>query len=895
MSSKQSFVYSRVNRGVLLALATSAAVAFMPASAQETPADVPDVAPAAEIAEQVERINVSGRLLSSAAATAEERRQQPYVAELLGIDQISRAGDSNAAAALRRVTGLTLVKDKFIYVRGLGERYSSTLLNGAQVPSPDPTRNVVPLDMFPAGIIESMVVQKAFSPELPAAFGGGNVNIRTVSIPREEIFNFSLGVGYNSLSNDDGLEYAGGGNDWRGKDDGTRGLSTGLQDALNKYGSLDVVRIAQGLGGITPQNLVAAENINRNLGLELNRDLDLNDTSIGPEYDTSLSYGNRFDIGSTVFGVMAGVSYDKSSENFKEQERYYSISSGTDLTPLNRYDDIRGTEHQVKMSGMLNFGLEFDSNHRIETSSIYLSDTKDEMKIKIGDSIETINEALRENEDYSILYEERTMLTNQIRGRHTLDFLNDLALDWQYTDAKAERYAPSEVEYRYVRQLANDGSLLNRTMRRSDNAAIYQFGQLEDNTENASWNAKYPMTIGSTEYSFSTGYAYFERQRNAGTNRFKLDTRGYSNEELSQSFSNIFSDANISNPAKRFLLSDVTAQADDYVAAQQVDAAYIGVEATYDMTWRVNAGLRYEDFRQISVPLNPATGEIQGNVEDFPRQEDDVYPALAVTWMQSDETQYRFGFSETVVRPDLREVTPVLFIDPITDFKVIGFSDLKSTSISAYDVRWEKYLDSGSNYSIGLFYKDLTNPIEAIELKGSDGNLLMSFRNAIGGEVYGVEAELLQKLDMVEGDFGQILDNFFVVSNFTYSESEVEIESLGETNLTNLVRPLTGHSKYVVNFQLGFDSDNEDHTATLTYNVFGKRIAFAGIDGKDDAYEQPFHSLDFTYSYNVFTDGSLKFSAKNLLNRDVEILQQGEILQLREQGVSIGLSFSQKF
>jgi len=134
-----------------------------------------------------------------------------------------------------------------------------------------------------------------------------------------------------------------------------------------------------------------------------------------------------------------------------------------------------------------------------------------------------------------------------------------------------------------------------------------------------------------------------------------------------------------------------------------------------------------------------------------------------------------------------------------------------------------------------------------------------------------------------------------VASNFTYSESEIEIESLGETNLTNLVRPLTGHSKYVVNFQLGFDSDNEDHTATLTYNVFGKRIAFAGIDGKDDAYEQPFHSLDFVYSYNVFSDASLKFSAKNLLNRDVEILQQGEILQLREQGVSIGLSFSQKF
>ncbi|MCT6698678.1 TonB-dependent receptor domain-containing protein [Rheinheimera sp. 4Y26] len=895
MSSKHSFQYSRVNLGVLLALATSAAVVLMPASATET--TQAEAAPVAlqPLAEQVERINVSGRLLSSAAATAEERRQQPYVAELLGMEQISRAGDSNAASALRRVTGLTLVKDKFIYVRGLGERYSSTLLNGAQVPSPDPTRNVVPLDMFPAGIIESMVVQKAYSPELPAAFGGGNVNIRTVSIPREEIFSFSIGTGYNSLSSDDGLDYAGGSDDWRGKDDGTRSLSAGLKQALDQYGSLDVVKIAQGLGGVTPQNLAKAEAINRSLGLELNRDMTFRQKSIGPEYDGSLSYGNRFDIGQSVFGLMAGISYDKSAENFKEQERYYSISSGSNLTPLNRYDDIRGTEHQVKMSGMLNFGLEWDENHRFETSSIYLADTKDELKVKIGDSIETINEQNRENEDYSVLYEERTMLTNQVRGRHTLTFLNDLAFDWQYTDAKAERDAPNEVEYRYVRQLANDGTLQNRTMRRSDNAAIYQFGSLEDNTENASWNAKYPMTLGDTELTLSTGYAYFERQRNASTNRFKMDTRGFSNEALSQSYHEIFSDANINDPAKKFLLSDVTAQADDYVAAQQTDAAYVGMEATYDMTWRVNAGVRYEDFRQVSIPLNPATGAIEGNLTDFPRQEDDLYPSLAVTWMQSEENQYRFGFSETVVRPDLREVTPVLFIDPITDFKVIGFSGLKSTSISAYDLRWEQYLDSGSNYSLGVFYKDLTNPIEAVELKGSDGNLLMSFRNALGGEVYGVEAEALQKLDMFEGSFGELMDNFFVVSNFTYSESEIEIESLGETNLTNLKRPLTGHSKYVVNMQLGFDSDNEAHTATLTYNVFGKRIAFAGIDGKDDAYEQPFHSLDFVYSYNVLPEGTIKVSAKNLLNKDVEILQQGEILQRREQGRSVGLSYSQRF
>ena len=222
MSSIQKFSFSRVGRSVLLALGTTTAMMSLNTIAQETPE------PTQAGQEDVERISVSGRLMSSAASAAAERREQAYVAEVLGMEQISRAGDSNAAAALRRVTGLTLVKDKFIYVRGLGERYSSTLLNGAMVPSPDPTRNVIPLDMFPAGIIESLVVQKAYSPELPAAFGGGNVNIRTTAIPLQTSFNVSVGAGYNSLNSDDGFDYVGGGDDWRGKDDGQRSISPAL-------------------------------------------------------------------------------------------------------------------------------------------------------------------------------------------------------------------------------------------------------------------------------------------------------------------------------------------------------------------------------------------------------------------------------------------------------------------------------------------------------------------------------------------------------------------------------------------------------------------------------------------------------------------------------------------
>mgnify|MGYP005842966191 CR=1 FL=1 len=886
MSSMQKFSISRVGRSVLLALSTTTALVSLGAVAQDT------TTPAQAEQEDVERISVSGRLMSSAASAAAERREQPYVAELLGMEQISRAGDSNAATALRRVTGLTLVKDKFIYVRGLGERYSSTLLNGAMVPSPDPTRNVIPLDMFPAGIIESLVVQKAYSPELPAAFGGGNVNIRTAAIPLQTSFNISVGTGYNSLNSDDGFDYAGGGDDWRGKDDGSRAISAQLAAAQAQYGTLTPINIAEGLGGITGPNLAQAETLVRELGTAFNRDIDIKRTSVKPDFDASASFGSRFDVSkNVVFGVMSGLSYDRSTQNIDEQERYFSVA-GDSLVPLTRYDDIKGTEHQVKLSGMLNFGLELGVDHRLETSTIYLRDTKDEVKLKNGDSIETINETNRFNTDTSIRYEERTMLSNQLRGKHNLPFLMDLAIDWQYTDAKARRYAPGEIEYRQLNETEADGSVFT-FLRRNQNAVNYSFGDMKDNTENLSWNAKLPLTLGKAEMTLSGGYSYFERNRNSTTDRFNFNTVGYERSELSGRFSDIFSDSNILDASNGFRISNVVTQADDYLAAQMIDAGYAALELNYDYKFRLNLGVRFEDFKQISLPLGP-DGKVSGNLTDAVLLEDGFYPALSLTWFVNDDLQARFGYSKTVVRPDLREVTPVLYIDPLTDFQVTGFAGLKSTDISSADIRLEWYYDT-SNYSIGLFYKDLENPIEAIELAGSDGNLSMSFRNAQTGKVYGAELEFLQQLDMFDGGLGSVLDNFFVAGNFTYSESEISIQRFPGAFVTNLKRGLSGHSKYVTNLQLGFDSDNDKHNATLTYNVFGKRIAFAGVNQKDDAFEQPFNSLDFTYSYAPMESMTLKLGLKNLLDEDVEILQQGEILQKRVEGQSYSLSFSYKY
>ena len=233
-----------------------------------------------------EVVSTGTRLKGTATAVLQERKEQAFVADILGAEQISRTGDGDAASALRRVTGLTLVDGKFIYVRGLGERYSSTQLNGMGVPSPDPTRSVVPLDLFPSDIIESLNVQKSFSPDMPAHFGGGNVNIRTKTIPSEFVFKVSGSAGTNTNNSDDGFFYSGGGSDWSGRDDGSRSLSSNIRD------NFELAQSDAGIEGSTSFPLTLEQR--KELVSSLFWDIGPDAKSVDPDFGLGATLGECF-------------------------------------------------------------------------------------------------------------------------------------------------------------------------------------------------------------------------------------------------------------------------------------------------------------------------------------------------------------------------------------------------------------------------------------------------------------------------------------------------------------------------------------------------------------------------------------------------------------------------
>ena len=265
-----------LTRHKLFLAMSAASLSVMSAStfAQDTEIETP-TRPIIE-APALEEMLVTGRQQSGAQSILQERMEDAFSADLMDSDQISRTGDSNVAIALTRVTGVTLNQGKYVYVRGLGERYSSVQLNGAQVPSPELTRNVLPLDIIPASIVDSLKIQKSYSPDLPANFGGGNVDIRTKSVPDDFVFNLSIGTGTNTGSGEDDLTYSGSGEDRKS------GLPASIATALNTYqGFIDINGIEKIIStevdnSVTPEQHQQAVNINRALMLNVNRELCFN-------------------------------------------------------------------------------------------------------------------------------------------------------------------------------------------------------------------------------------------------------------------------------------------------------------------------------------------------------------------------------------------------------------------------------------------------------------------------------------------------------------------------------------------------------------------------------------------------------------------------------------------
>lgn len=854
---------------VTAALCASAVNAQEPG--ENLPAPEPDL-PA------IDELVVTARLKDSATQIIQERIEQPYAAEVLGVEQMVRVGDANVASALRRVTGLTLFQDKFIYVRGLGERYSNTTLNGADVPSPELTRNVIPLDLFPTSILDSVKVSKAFSPEQSASFGGGNIDIRTRGIPDGFLFNTAIGTGWNSNNSDDGYSRAGNGGE----------LPSAIEAALPVYSG----------------NLFSApEAENRELITSLNRDIEITDDSLDPDLDAGLSIGNAWLIGDDwEFGALATYEYQKETRNRNRTDRNY-------LNPGSTYTDAVRTIEDESQTGAVNFGLKWRDTQQISTNSYWLYNEEDESRINRGYDFNFEQADGRQRVNYITQFEEREMRVNQVIGEHSFNDgdmgivmpgpLDAIDIRWIYSLSKTTTDKPNNTNISAVNQVdPANGVVQSTALQSTTSVAQFNFLNLEDEVESYGMHFEAPFTTDNSYGSLSFGWLDSSNSREYYGYTANINATGVLIDVLSGTPSQVLTDAKLTDPANNFSLTmGADFGTESYVAAQVTESMYGGADITWLDTWRLTAGVRWEQYEFALLPLDlldysgvsiqNLIDELQEPDQVLAQYEDDYYPSIAGTYMNTgflgaETFQVRLSYGNTVIRPDLRERSPVQYYDQELDKRVDGNPLLKNAELDHFDLRTEAFFSNGNSATVSLFYKDIANPIETIQELAGDRDKL-TFVNSESGEIYGMEIEGLMELG----------GGFFTTGNITLSDSETRFD--GVNSQTNQDRPLTGHSKYVLNAQVGYDSLNGQHSASLAYNVFSKRLFAGGISGNPDQYEQPFHSVDLAYSFYPTNAITVQLKLKNILNSEFEVEQGGITVIEEEKGTDMSLDFKYEF
>lgn len=826
----------------------------------------------------METLNVTvPRITGGAAGLLEERRQSSGVSELLGAEQMKKSGDANAAAALRRVTGLTVVGGRFVFIRGLGGRYSATLLNGSMLPSPEPEQRTVPLDLFPTSVLESVVIDKTFTPDRTAEFAGGVVKIRTRAVPSEPILqiagSFGGSTGATFLTAKEGYRSA------------TDALGFGLSDR-----ALPGAISALGDQPVTPRDIINPDGLSDEEIGELGRAMPnrwaLRDRLVLPDGSLQFAWGDGWKIPGKAgprIGAMLSAYW---SSNWNLDDGFRKVFGvGQEDAPLEvrRDTSFRVLNHRVQLGGIGVFGLSWGKDHEIVSTTL-LNRISDHTAGTYFADDPTSDIDLRQIES---IWTEQQMLYEQVRGRHVMPAAYPAEIEWRYAYASAKRDEPERLMHRYVR--GQDGTYFAAS---TGTWNEINYGDLRDNLHEGGLDLKLPFLLGLERPGFvKAGFSVMRRARTANLRRFAFDTRGVGL-DVTAPMDQLASQENIGpqgeDDADYMEFRELLVSTDDYRATQTIDAGYVMTEVPFLTRFRLMAGARLEAGNQTveTLELFSQTLEpISTTLDNL-----DVLPASTLTIgigpkAKPDSMLLRLGYGRTLSRPEFRELAPILFIEPTTGVVIFGNEGLTRAVIDNVDLRWEWYFKPGESLSVAGFFKNFTDPIERVARPIAGSNTSQTLRNAEGARNFGAEIDFRVGLE----DLHPTLRDVFVAGNAAYIDSRITLSEAGETIDTNPKRPLEGQSPWVVNAQLGYDNPDLGLSVALLYNVFGPRIIDVGQQGIPDTYELPFHRLDFVAIIPIPKGFQLQVRANNMLDSAVRLRVGDEIAGFVKPGASFRL------
>src|SRR6478735_1868210 len=803
------------------------------------------------------------------AGLALKRQRAVASGDAVGREEIAKTADTNAAQAAQRVVGANIVGGRFVYVRGLGERYTNALLSGFPLPSPEPDRVAVPLDVFPSQVLDSLTIVKVFTPDIPADFAGGSVQIETRSVPSKPLFQVTLKGGINSQSTfQDRLSSSSSSTDWLGFDDGLRSLPGSVP---RDYAAAQGAPKPDGTF-VTPEELVQP-------GRDINWKRSPVMSGTPPNHSLTAVGGNTwtFKNGQKV-GLLGSITYSRNFEKYNDMVLKQYLPDTIDQRGFREATDYlvdRGVD-SVRWGAFGKFSYLPSQDHKITVSGLHSQLADNTVSLFKGVVADT-------GLDYrasQLSWVQRGVSYGILTGEHKLDPLNGAQVEWNLSISRASRDQPDQRDVAYS-FIPGPDAMTEGSWNYVDtaNSARSFWSTQTENAYGGRLDWTQPIVKGANELAAKFGAFVNAKQRSFLARRFNYPRNftGFGDPAIQDLYvchgdqyqlncpDKLFQDENIDSA---IMLNEGTQLGDRYDAKLNVYAGYAMLDADIAKKVHIVAGPRVEWTEQTLDPYD--TMGLIDTANSAALYSTDFLPGIAMVYSATEQAKARLSYGRTLARPQLRELAPFAFTDYFGGTIQSGYPDLTITTIDNLDTRFEYWFEGAADVAaFSMFYKHFTDPIEVVVFPGSSTNTL-TFRNSPGADLIGFELELRKGLGFITPK----LRDLSVITNFTAARSRVEVVDPGDV-LTSTSRPLVNQAPWTFNFSLNYEA-KFGLNARAIYKVSGATLVAVGTIGLPDAYQHPVHSLDFAISQKFLDHWNLQLQLQNLLNSPTVISQGKE-------------------
>jgi outer membrane receptor for ferrienterochelin and colicin len=762
----------------------------------------------------------------------DQQRTAVGVVNSVTAEQISRSPDGDAAQAVQRVSGVTVQDNKSIAVRGLGDRYTTVALNGARVPSPEPEKRIVPLDLFPSGLLQSVTTSKTFTPDESGDFAGALVNIQTREYPAERSLVVQFTGGYAAGSS------------------GAR-LIAPRNVGGEGFAMANSKRNLPALFNQVSSSLLNVNRQDQNLLISQFRDAwTPTTTTAAPNSSASASLGGSDAIFGHRIGYLMSGSYAYSTD-LKDKQVRALADRGDHPGETRTIDQFTGQTagQSILWGGLGTLSTMIGDGSRLSFNGMYNRTADNEARVERGHF---------ENEGVDakitrMQYVERAVNSAQLSGEHEY---GSNKLTWSATRSGVRRDQPDRSEF--VQVITHPGGASTEQLQwlnTGNQGAVRTFSTLQESNSEFKGDYQLGFSAFGREHDIKIGGFARQTSRDADTRAFSISAPGAGPNVVLLDPEQIF-DGRFTNPADSVLLLAPLSQGGSYDASDHLAAGYVMTEIGLSSRARLIGGARLENDRLTLNALSTL-----GNPIHVTKNWQDILPSLALNYQLTDQQQLRLSGSRTLARPEYRELAPILSREVLNGDDVLGNEDLQRTRITNADVRWEWYPSSGEVLSIGLFTKQFDAPIERV-YQATSGARTVFYMNAKSATNYGAEIEARKNLSFLTPAF----DRLQAFTNVTVMQSQIHLGEETRSSATNTTRRMFGQAPYVVNAGLTYLASGNSTSATILFNRVGPRIDAAGDRPLPDVIIGARSALDLSVRLPVAGAFSARIDAKNLLD-----------------------------